>query len=114
LKPAGATGAKTADAVKSAVAILVILGLAALFGARLLKTFGVSLDAFSVAGGFVLAWMVFTVAVAVTLPVMLLISIFGSKTQSGFVRETVTHLMGLMVIAMGFQFALNGIKAFMA
>lgn len=37
--------------------ILVILVLAALFGAKLLQMFGVSLDAFSVAGGFVLAWM---------------------------------------------------------
>jgi hypothetical protein len=34
--------------------------------------------------------------------------------KRGHVRETITHLMGLIVLAMGFQFALTGIKAFMA
>jgi multiple antibiotic resistance protein len=169
-------GAKTADAVKAAVVIFVILGLAAVFGAKVLQTFGVSLDAFSVAGGFVLAWMgfgmikggsandkshddnhastdsvslsplilfaaspgtitgVITLSVAhsrtdipvtalvaigitvvVTLGIMLLVSFFGGKNQGdGLVRQTITHLMGLIVLAMGFQFALTGIKAFMA
>ncbi len=166
---------KTADAVKAAVVILAILGLAALFGANVLQTFGISLDAFSVAGGFVLAWMGFGmirsnatsthaaaestpsgrvslsplvlfaaspgtitgvitlavahsrtdipqtaliaigVTVAVTLGVMLLVSLLGGKNQSGgLVRQTITNLMGLIVLAMGFQFALTGFKAFMA
>jgi multiple antibiotic resistance protein len=39
--------------------VLVTLVLAALFGARILPAFGVSLNAFSVAGGGVLAWIGF-------------------------------------------------------
>jgi multiple antibiotic resistance protein len=54
------------------------------------------------------------VAVVVTVPVMTLLSIFGGNKKGGFVRETVTSLMGLIVVAMGFQFALTGIKSFMA
>ena len=50
---------RLADATKAALAILVILGLVALAGARVLKLFGISLDAFSVAGGAVLLWMGF-------------------------------------------------------
>jgi multiple antibiotic resistance protein len=45
------------DATKAALAVLVILVIAALVGARVLQVFGVSLDAFSVAGGGVLAWI---------------------------------------------------------
>jgi len=48
------------DATKAALAVLVILVIAALVGARVLQVFGVSLDAFSVAGGGVLAWIGFT------------------------------------------------------
>src|SRR6476646_617900 len=48
------------DAAKAAVAVLVILVLAALLGTRILHVFGVSLDAFSVAGGGVLSWIGFT------------------------------------------------------
>jgi multiple antibiotic resistance protein len=167
-------GERTADALKAMIAVLVILVLAALFGAKVLETFGLSLDAFSVAGGFVLAWMglsmlkgdspgsgdsakdqsgddislsplilfaaspgtltgVITLAVAhsktdipvttlvaigvaaaVTLCVMLLLSSFSGKQQGGIVRQTVTQFMGLIVIAMGVQFALTGFKAFMA
>ena len=40
--------------------IAVILSLAALIGTQLLHLFGVSLDAFMVAGGGVLAWMGFS------------------------------------------------------
>jgi multiple antibiotic resistance protein len=49
-----------ADAAKAAFAIAVILSLAALVGTQLLHLFGVSLDAFMVAGGGVLAWMGFS------------------------------------------------------
>ncbi len=49
-----------ADAAKAALAIAVILFLAALVGTQLLHLFGVSLDAFMVAGGGVLAWMGFS------------------------------------------------------
>ncbi len=169
-------GPQLTDTCKAALAVLVILVLAALFGQRLLGVFGVSLDAFMVAGGSVLAWIgfgrlhgasagsqpsgggaasekrsltplilfaaspgtitgVITLAVAQTrekLPVTALVAVcvgalvmwlvialavrFGEHTQggSGFVRDTVTRFMGLIVIAMGVQFALTGVKAFMA
>ncbi len=48
------------EATSAALAILVILVLAALVGTRLLDHFNVSLDAFMVAGGGVLAWMGFS------------------------------------------------------
>lgn len=51
---------RLADATKAAIAILVILELSALSGAAVLKLFGISLDAFSVAGGGVLVWMGFS------------------------------------------------------
>src|SRR5215471_14467292 len=52
--------AQLGDATKAALAVLVILVVAALVGARVLQVFGVSLDAFSVAGGGVLALIGFT------------------------------------------------------
>lgn len=167
-----------AAATQASLAVLVILVLAALFGAKILDAFGVSLDAFSVAGGGVLAWIglsmlrgnaasspeqpgaapqsaltplilfaaspgtitgVITLAVshsgrempttaliAVTVGVAamwlaVMAGIFlanrnsGSKKPEGtsFARDTITRFMGLIVIAMGVQFALTGIKAFM-
>src|SRR5262252_7151994 len=58
---AGQAGAaRLADATKAALAVLVVLVVAALVGARVLQIFGVSLDAFSVAGGTVLALIGFT------------------------------------------------------
>ncbi len=175
-----------ASATTAALTVLVILVLAALFGANILHAFGVSLDAFSVAGGGVLAWIGFgmlhggdnsgdeppekqetapqqssltplilfaaspgtitgvitlavahsklqipvtaLVAVAVaaaTMWLVLLLVVYFSnrgssateanphRKQIGFVRDTVTRFMGLIVIAMGVQFALAGIRAFM-
>ena len=52
--------AQILDATKAVFAIAAILVLAAFFGARILHLFGVSLDAFSVAGGTVLAWIGFS------------------------------------------------------
>ena len=154
------------------LAILVILALAALVGTRLLDLFGVSLDAFMVAGGGVLAWMGFSmlsgqgssarppaapansgasltplilfaaspgtitgvitlsaahsrlgfpvtalVAVAiasiVTWLVMLLVARMADKESgSGFARDTITRFMGLIVLSMGIQFALTGLRQF--
>ena len=54
-----ARAARLADATKAALAVLVILVVAALVGARVLQVFGVSLDAFAVAGGGVLSWIGF-------------------------------------------------------
>jgi multiple antibiotic resistance protein len=48
-----------ADATKTALSVAVILVIAALVGTQLLHMFGVSLDAFMVAGGGVLSWMGF-------------------------------------------------------
>lgn len=49
--------AQMVDATKAMLIVLVILVLAAFFGAKVLHLFGVSLDAFSVAGGGVLIWI---------------------------------------------------------
>ena len=49
-----------ADATKAALAVLVILVVAALAGARVLQVFGISLEAFSIAGGGVLTWIGFS------------------------------------------------------
>jgi multiple antibiotic resistance protein len=167
--------AQLPDAAKATAAVLVILLLAALVGTKILDLFGVSLGAFSVAGGGVLAWIGFsmlsgnsstangsskdgtkeqesltplivfaaspgtitgvitlavvhgrhglpvTALVAVTVAAivmwlaLVLVARAGSRASGGgFVRDTATRFMGLIVIAMGVQFALNGIRAFMA
>jgi multiple antibiotic resistance protein len=163
---------RLADATKAAFAVLVILVIAALVGARVLKIFGVSLDAFSIAGGGVLTWIgfsmlrgessqtsdaaksrpderrsltplilfaaspgtitgVITIAVVHTkllLPVTALVAVVVSTIimwivmvllgrediQAGnqFLRDTATRFMGLIVIAMGTQFALSGARDF--
>jgi multiple antibiotic resistance protein len=161
------------DATRAAFAILVILVLAALFGVKLLHAFGVSLDAFSVAGGGILVWMGFSMltgrtvasaasesdsagakpsltplvlfgaspgtitgvitisaahsgleipltallaalaATVATWAVMVLVSgLRKPDAGQGFVSDTVRSFMGLIVIAMGVQFALNGLKSF--
>jgi multiple antibiotic resistance protein len=53
-------GQQVADATKAVLATTVILTVSALIGTQLLHLFGVSLDAFMVAGGGVLAWMGFS------------------------------------------------------
>jgi multiple antibiotic resistance protein len=167
-----ASATRLADATKAALAVLVILVVAALVGARLLQVFGVSLEAFSIAGGGVLTWIgfsmlrgnspqaqdapkeraderrsltpvilfaaspgtitgVITLAVAhskLLLPVtalvavavaavvmwimMVLVARGGTRTRGGFLRDTATRFMGLIVIAMGVQFALTGFRDF--
>jgi multiple antibiotic resistance protein len=161
-----------ADATKAALAVLVILVVAALVGARVLQVFGVSLDAFSVAGGGVLSWIGFTmlgaksepdrdpskegadekrsitplilfaaspgtitgvitlavahaklllpvtalVAVAVATAVMWIVMVLmargGTRAPGGFLRDTATRFMGLIIVAMGVQFALTGVHSF--
>jgi multiple antibiotic resistance protein len=167
-----ARATRLADATKAAMAVLVILVVAALAGASVLQVFGVSLDAFSVAGGLVLSLIGFTmlrgnsaqaqdpskdsgdekrsltplilfaaspgtitgvittavahsrfllpvtalVAVGVaTLAmwvVMVLMTRGETRARSGFVRDTATRFMGLIVVAMGIQFALVGCRNF--
>lgn len=160
---------KYLSALQATAAIAITLIMSALFGARVLKTFGISLDAFSTAGGVVLIFMgfsmlnskkevsqerkedslgplilfaaspgtitgVITLAVAQTgadIPIsalvavsvasfLTLISILASirflkqNQKDSLFRQTTTNLMGLIVLAMGFQFALSGIKSFFA
>jgi multiple antibiotic resistance protein len=167
-----ARAAQLADATKAALAVLVILVVAALVGAKVLQVFGVSLDAFSVAGGAVLVWIGFTmlransvpaqdpskegadekrsitpvilfaaspgtitgvitlavtharlqlpvtalvaiaVATAVMWTVMVLAARGGKRAAGGILRDTATQFMGLIVVAMGVQFALTGVRAF--
>jgi len=170
---AGETSAtRLADATKAAVAVLVILVVAALVGARVLQVFGVSLEAFSIAGGGVLTWIgffmlrggspqaqdprrmaplrsdrsrrrscsrpspgtitgVITLAVAhakLALPVTALVAIVvaavvmwivmvlvardGSRASGGLLHDTATRFMALIVVAMGVQFALTGVRDF--
>lgn len=166
------TRRRLVDATQTAAAILAILVSAALVGTRVLDLFGVSLDAFMVAGGGVLAWMGFAmlsgqasasgsaaassdsrpsltplilfaaspgtitgvitisaahtrlqlpttalvaivVATAVTWIVMLIVArVAGKPEGGGFLRDTMTRLMGLIVLSMGVQFALTGLHAF--
>jgi multiple antibiotic resistance protein len=165
---------KFADATTVALAIVIILSLAALIGTQLLHLFGVSLDAFMVAGGGVLAWMGFSmlraqgsssassnasstsgtsltplilfaaspgtitgvitlsaahtrldlpvtalvavaIAGAVTWLVLLLMARVARQKKdsgSGFARSTMTSFMGLIVLSMGVQFALTGLRQF--
>ena len=159
------------DATKVALAIVMILTAAALFGTQLLHLFGVSLDAFMVAGGGVLAWMGFSmlsgqasssspnapstqgttltplilfaaspgtitgvitlsaahtrlgfpvtalVAVAVAsiltwLALLLVARVAHRSVGGGFARDAVTRFMGLIVLSMGVQFALTGLRQF--
>jgi multiple antibiotic resistance protein len=161
------------DATMAALAVLLILVLAALCGTRILDLFGVSLDAFSVAGGGVLSWIGFsmvsgsantatsaphgdggkkaslaplilfaaspgtitgvitlaavhtrllfpvTALVAVIvgtaimwLAIVLTIVLMRKRDGDGLMHDMVTRFMGLIVVAMGVQFALTGARAF--
>ena len=164
-------GQQVADATKAVLATTVILTVSALIGTQLLHLFGVSLDAFMVAGGGVLAWMGFSmlrgqvtspksqnapsnsgasltplvlfaaspgtitgvitlsaahtglelpvtalVAIAVaglvTWLVLLLVSRAAKASEGGSARDMITPFMGLIVLSMGVQFALTGLRKF--
>ncbi|WFB37352.1 MarC family protein [Kiritimatiellota bacterium B12222] len=159
---------KMVAATKASFAILIILVIATLVGIRLLHLFGVSLDAFMVAGGSVLSWMGFSmlagssstdtketksltplilfaaspgtitgvitlsaahtklelpvstlvavgIAVASTWLILLMVAQFsGESNGGGFLKDTLSRFMGLIVLAMGVQFALTGLRAFMS
>jgi|GEM_PF-600771 len=163
------------DSLKATVTILAILIIAACFGVRILHMFGISIDAFNVAGGGVLVWIGFpmlrgdttnaapstdepsavhrpltplilfaaspgtitgviaiatahandelpltailaAVVAAVVVWLVLLITIRMGKRdrKAGMLRDTLTRFMGLIVVAMGVQFALTGYRAFMS
>jgi len=160
-------------ALSATLAVFLILALSAFFGIDVLNGFGISLSAFSVAGGMVLAWMGFnmlskspnkpdtqgtnapsssvnlaplilfaaspgTITGVITLSVyhswldvplvalvavivaclvmmtLLLVAAWSSSSTAGGgpFRDTVSRLMGLIVLAMGIQFGLTGLKHF--
>jgi multiple antibiotic resistance protein len=168
-------GSQIGDATKAVLAITVILCLAAIAGAQMLKLFGISLQAFQVAGGMVVVWMGFlmlkgnssptsaadpdnddkteptdaslsplilfaaspgtitgvitlsvshsrhelpvtalvavVVALSATWLVMILAARSGPKKPS-LLHDVTTRFMGLIVLAMGVQFALTGVSEF--
>jgi multiple antibiotic resistance protein len=172
---------RISDATRAILTIAVVLVVAALAGASILKIFGIRLDVFSVAGGIVLSFIGFRmlvgsgstdkpgpasrtagpsgagatlapmilfaaspgtitgvittaashsrdgvpltalvgigVVLAVTWALLLLVA-RGSKaagtTAPSLAHDMVSRYMGLIVIAMGIQYALTGYKAFMA
>lgn len=169
------------NASRAMLAVAIILCLAAVFGIKLLHVFGISLDVFRAAGGFVLMWMGFrmlsgagslpasaaapdtgavtpdpdaqqnpsmsslilfaaspgtitgvitvavhqsrndfpvttlvaiAVAVVATWVIMLLSARAGGGKKQGSLHDLTTRFMGLIVLAMGMQFLLSGVKAF--
>ena len=52
------------------------------------------------------------VATAVMWVVMVLMARGGAHAPGGFVRDTATRFMGLIIVAMGVQFALTGARNF--
>jgi multiple antibiotic resistance protein len=164
-------GEQLRDATVTVLIVAGILSLVAVVGSQLLKVFGISFDAFQVAGGLVLIWMGFLmlqgtpsptanseghsdpasltplivfaaspgtitgvitisvahseglfpvtalVAVIVTLAITWLIMIMAArsmgKDKKSLMQDVGSRFMGLMVLAMGVQFALSGIKTFL-
>ncbi|QDS97564.1 MarC family protein [Adhaeretor mobilis] len=51
-------------------------------------------------------------AIVVTWPLMLLAARGGQKGEQSFARQTASRFMGLIVLAMGVQFVLSGLKSF--
>jgi multiple antibiotic resistance protein len=44
--------------------------------------------------------------------VMVLMGRGGTRASGGFLRDTATRFMGLIILAMGVQFALTGVRSF--
>lgn len=166
---------KVKEAIKVVTTVGIILLIAAITGTPILQAFGVSIDAFSCAGGGILVWIgtgmlrsvqdkpktgstestvsstsltslilfaaspgtitgVITVAashghrllpitamvgIVATLAVLALLLFITIKFSEGQRKPTtaktvITSYMGVIVIAMGVQFSLSGIKAFMS
>lgn len=166
---------KERGAFKALGAIGIVLFVAAIAGTAILGVFGISLNAFSCAGGGILVWIganmlkakpedshagtaqtskssvslaplilfaaspgtimgVITIAAAhekrflpltaivgvlvtlVILAVALLMAtrVVGILRKVALAKEMITSYMGVIVIAMGVQFAMNGIKGFLA
>jgi multiple antibiotic resistance protein len=164
------TAGQLAAATKATLVVMVILSLAALVGAQMLKAFGISLDAFQVAGGVVLGLMGFAmlrgnsspttgdeagrskatlsslilfaaspgtitgvitlavahsagkvpvtalVAIVISLTITWLVMILAARStggkNQGLMHDLTTRFMGLIVVAMGVQFILSGLKQY--
>ena len=165
---------KEKAALQAIVVIAVVLLIAAIAGTAILGVFGISLNAFTCAGGGILAWIgvsmlksaqkdsnagssqvskskfslaplilfaaspgtitgVITIAAAHEkrfLPVTAIVGVLvtlvilaaallmatrvvGILRKVALVKEMITSYMGVIVIAMGVQFAMNGIKGFL-
>jgi multiple antibiotic resistance protein len=60
----------------------------------------------------VTALVAVAVATAAMWIVMVLMARGGTRTPGGFLRDTATRFMGLIIVAMGVQFALTGARSF--
>jgi multiple antibiotic resistance protein len=60
----------------------------------------------------VTALVAVAVASAVMWIVMVLMARGGSRAPGGFLRDKATQFMGLIIVAMGVQFALTGARSF--
>lgn len=153
--------------IKAMGVVLIILIIAAIGGQYILKAFGISLDAFKLVGGVILAFLGFqmlgssksdpnqdnskgldnliffaaspgtivmvitlasvhhtskypatvligiTIAIFITIIIMTLMQFLSShKKSSG--RGIVSKFMGLIIVSMGLQFILDGLKDFFA
>ncbi|MBH5322963.1 MarC family protein [Erythrobacter sp. JGD-13] len=165
------SGRNISEAIGAVLAIALILCVAAFAGRNILALFGISLPAFSVAGGLVLAAigtrmmvsvqaapdsetshadasitplilfaaspgtitgvitiaasnqigsisLVTLIAIGIVMGILLAVLLAAAKfsknaKNGGLARQVVTSYMGLIVIAMGVQFALTGFKDFM-
>jgi small neutral amino acid transporter SnatA (MarC family) len=59
------------------------------------------------------ALMAVAVATTVMWILIVLVARLGGSGSGGFVHDAVTRFMGLIVVAMGIQFALSGVRSFM-
>lgn len=162
----GSTKSNITQGIKAMMAVLLILLISALAGKYVLNAFGISMDAFKVVGGIVLAFIGFqmlagsknssgngdqkeglmplimfaaspgsitmvitlaavhnpdgipvsaiigtTAAVLITMVISVLMLLLSKKKKSAG-SGIVSKFMGLIIVAMGMQFLLDGIKHF--
>ena len=91
------TRTQLGSATKVALAVFVILTVAALMGVKVLHLFRVSLDVFMEAAGPGCGHNC-------NVALIVLVARLGGRGSGGFVHDTLTRFMGLIVIAMGIQF----------
>ena len=121
---------KTMVAIRSVATIGIILLIAAFAGVSILNIFGVSLNAFSAAGGGILIWIGASMIKSAqssphaeleegskasdsVTPLILFAKFMQDRHKPSMVKKMITSYMGVIVVAMGVQFLLTGVKAFM-